>query len=70
MVDPGQQRQKYVMVNLGKGFLRDDVAVIIGPAPHLPIEGLNQVGRFCRLVGFDESPDLIQERLDGWAWRV
>jgi hypothetical protein len=65
MIDPAQPPQKYVMVNRGKGFLRNDVAVIIGLAPHLPIEELNHVGRLFRLVGFDESLDFIQERLDG-----
>lgn len=53
MIDPGKPHQKYVMVNIGKSFLRNDVAVMIGTAPHLPIEGLKHVGP---IVGFDEFP--------------
>jgi hypothetical protein len=63
-VDPCDQCLKYLVVDIVKDLLGYHVTVVVGPAPYLAIELLDQFYRLGRLVGFDESSDVIQEALN------
>jgi len=65
-IDPGDQRQKYLTVNIGKGLLRHLVTVVVGPAPQLAIELPDQFLRFGGGIRFDQCSNFVQEAFYGW----
>jgi hypothetical protein len=63
-LDPGDQSPKQLVVYIGEGLLRHDVSEIISPAPQLAVELPDQVFRFGRDVGFDDSANSFEEAFD------
>ena len=61
---PSPQTREDGCIDAAKGTLADHVPVIVGPAPNLGVEFLNQIGGRHAKRGFDRGSDARQESFD------
>jgi len=61
---PSPQTREDGCIDAAKGTLADHVPMIVGPAPNLGVEFLNQIGSRHAKRGFDRGSDARQESFD------
>jgi hypothetical protein len=61
---PSPQTREDGCIDAAKGTLADHVPMIVGPAPNLGVEFLNQIGGRHAKRGFDRGSDARQESFD------
>src|ERR1700737_3771848 len=61
---PSPQTREDGCIDAAKGTLADHVPMIVGPAPNLGVEFLNQIGGRHTQRGFDRGSDARQESFD------